>query len=277
MKGLANEIYAIGLILLFVMAYYLIIPMMNYSSNEVIDVRIKNEIFMMEDSLEAAKAYLLQSARYSMYQAVYDNAAKGGSRSYDDGTFLELDGDKYCLWYNNGDISPSDQEITEDLENTTYTNLKKYTDRKMITVIFPVITPAYEELLITRINDFTLHVNAVADEKLSVKRAMENADEVSVKKDSSIDTDISIPYYAMVHQAKEANDYNSERISSCSDDLNYVKDSSFSVVESSIEDKDGKCLVKVTVTSKKKFLVWNGKEVGLQPVTITFLQRYVNQ
>jgi hypothetical protein len=87
---------------------------------------MKKEIYVMENALMAAAQYAKTSLRYSVYQALYDNALNGTWASIPPGAELIAGRTSYALWYDGADKSPKKEEVMEGLKKSVQKNFNGY-------------------------------------------------------------------------------------------------------------------------------------------------------
>jgi hypothetical protein len=95
-----------------------IFPM--FSDDYVKDLRIRSDVYAMDNAAQAGEIYLQAALRYSYYQACFDNMKNGGYNH----TPNQVNG--FSLWYDNYDISPTEDDFYTELENRITENMITY-------------------------------------------------------------------------------------------------------------------------------------------------------
>jgi len=158
-KGMANIIYIMGLILMCIISLAYIVPFLSQQPEKnVVEIAVNNYVYLMRDSVEMAKLYLDNAARYSLYQAMYENGRDGGFESTEKDNQIEYDAINYRLWYNNTDTAPTESDITDALEEAFEENFEKYTKDQSVTGLFAVGIPRYNKITITNANNYSLRL-----------------------------------------------------------------------------------------------------------------------
>ena len=144
-KGLSNTLLTVFLV---VITINIIMGTMVFfwqgPQRETEKVVIKNEVYVMKDSLDMAGMYLRGSARNSLYQAMYENGLKGGWSSPGSGMVMSYNGKGYGVWYSGRtDQAPSVDTIDAALEKSFLTNFAKYNKGGVIQSFLPLNFPVY--------------------------------------------------------------------------------------------------------------------------------------
>jgi len=271
-KGMVNIIYIAGLILIFTISVAYIRPIFSDPKASVVEISINNNIFVMRDSLEMAKMYVDNAARYSLYQSMYDNGLKGGLRS----SRFQYKGMNYTVWYNNMDRAPKAGDIIKALEETAAENMEKYTKKESIRSFFIVEIPGYKDTKIENINNYTVRLQASGSSDLQLKNTLKTDEEITVKKSSDINITVYAPYFELYRQALEYHKDVERGLSECDKaviEKNNEDIGCCTINAKVLETDDGSCLVKAEVATKKKFLIWNGTDTLLEPVKLVFMER----
>lgn len=237
------------------------------------EIRIKGHVYIMRDSLDVAHSvYVAESLHYSVYQAMHDNGLKGGWMELTDSNRIEYNGDDYALWYDNEDLSPSDEDVASSLRGSAEKNLNEYAKVGAVSTPLVVSLPEYG-IEISEFNDFSFVVNATPDSKLSVQRKTEEAD-LELKKDADIAERLHIPYFLLF---KKARGYHADVIAGiegCSIEDFEEADWLYSASVERLESDEEHCLVKVVLATRKRFPVWNGTGTVLDEIRLVFLERF---
>jgi len=85
---------------------------------------LQRDMYVLGHVLDFEEAMVEQGLAYSLYQGCFDSLGRGG--------YSEIPGEKayengVALWYDNGDVSPGEEEFLEELEKETEKGLKFYT------------------------------------------------------------------------------------------------------------------------------------------------------
>jgi hypothetical protein len=279
--GMANFIF----LLAFAMMFFISMSFITFftagpDQANIVELSVDNNVYMLRDSLDTATIYLDNSARYSLYQAAYDNGRRGGYNNIESDEsikFIVLEGNSFVLWYDNADISPSVELLTNYLSEEATTNLEKYSKDVNLESIFSILLPTYAKPGITNINDYSLKLVAEGDRVLTLSRKTEMGDEITVSKSSVIDLTLHVPYFFLFKKAKE---YQQELVPSlevCTFGGLEKEEWLYSGKVELLENDGTKCVVKVAVSTKEKFLVWDGEKTVLSPVSIIFLMQKVSE
>jgi len=275
-KGMANIIYIMGLILMCIISLAYIVPFLSQQPEKnVVEIAVNNYVYLMRDSVEMAKLYLDNAARYSLYQAMYENGRDGGFESTEKDNQIEYDAINYRLWYNNTDTAPTESDITDALEEAFEENFEKYTKDQSVTGLFAVGIPRYNKITITNANNYSLRLEGTGTADLSVGNTMESGERIAVEKSSLINMTVHAPYYKLYQEALEFHKALEEKLLTCDKAAieKTTDKSSYTLDVKVLDTDDGSCLVRVNVSSKKKFLVWNGTNTTLEEIDFVFLER----
>jgi hypothetical protein len=220
------------------------------------------------------KVYLDNSARYSLYQAMHDNANKGGFRDVER-RMLEYGGTNYTLWFNNTPKAPALDDITVHLGEEVMENFMSYTEHDTIYSFFLIKLPDHDEIEIRNLNNFSMDIVIPSDSLLSYSMRAENDDEITVEKSSLINISIYTPYYKLYHVALEQHNELGGKLRTCAKaDIERAADEFLYTLDVEVLDtEDGSCLVMVNASSKRRFLVWNGTNITLEEISLVFLER----
>ena len=236
------------------------------------ELAIKEDVYLFRDSLKLAKVHLDKAAGLSLIQGMYDNGRRGGLSEKESIWTMIYEGTNYTLLYNNSDIFPSEEEYSESLGYTTRRNFRKYT--KSILSFFIVELPEYNEMEITKTDDYNIRLRGAAVD-LSITSTTDNKDEITVENPSSIDLHMYTPYYQLHKAALGVHEDLKTKLHACDKDAIERKEDEFlyKLEVDLLETNDGSCLVKVNVTSRNRFLVWNGTNTTLRRISLVFLER----
>ncbi len=278
MHGMANIVYIMGLIAMCSISLAYIVPSISRQPEaNVIDIALENTIFIMQDSLELAKVYIDDSAMYSVFQASYDNGQAGG---LDGGCeMLEHEGESYALWYNNKDIAPTLDEVEIALQSAVKDNFRGYTDGKVVTAIFTVVTPTYSKITVRNLDNHSIGMEGTSNADLSVAWSTEGGNDVTVWRSSKVSLTADVPYYKLYHEAlafhRVLHEPFEERLVDCDKgEIEKTVDGPGYTLESKVMDtEDGACLVKVEVSTKKSYPVWDGDKSVLEKISLVFMER----
>ena len=217
-KGIAS-----GVLLLVILAlgtyqlYYT--AMVGLSGVRVGVRRYQEDIYALQNSLDAAKEYLRTSLRYSAYQACYDNLKNGG--------WAEISGvpdDKKVVF--NGEhymFLTSESQFKTELGKSILANINRYSsDEYNFMGIYSVDMPAYKLTKARDYHDNTMTIDAVSDENLEIIRYVEKLklgesffklkesakeddieEKITLRKRSELNETIETPCYGLYQKALE--------------------------------------------------------------------------
>ncbi len=272
MKAMAISVYTAGLILTLVMMVALIISSTVERNVESVEVRVGNSVYLMRDALDLTKSYIDTAVRYSVYQAAFDNGMRGGFSGTDSMKYVDHDGNDLALWYDDGDISPSEDSFMESLSEESFSNFGVYVSQGSVIEIYPVKIPPYGQMSIQSINGYEMRAVMDSSSELAISKKTEETDEIEITTPAEVDTTFHLPYMMLFSEAKK---YFSElrgKLSSCSrlDIKKEVDTFCCSVKSEVIESEKGSCIVKVEASTKKKYLLWNGNDASFEHVKLVF-------
>ena len=274
MKGTyATLFYGGALVLIFfIIGAFVITPTFARPKDDSGAILVNNIVYALRDSLELSKLYIDTSARYSLYQAAYDNAKNGGFADSEPRRTFTNDGSEYVVWYDGKDFSPSQDSLEKSLEIAAGENFKEYMKVGGVTAIFPVTLPSYGGLDIENVANYSVMILSKGDADLSLKRVTGNEHEITVERSSDIEMEVEIPYFQLAEEAKALQKEIEEYLSACEKGaLEVSRDSWCCSAESEIiNDSAGLCLVKVEVVTKKKFLVQDEDKTVFSPIRLVF-------
>jgi hypothetical protein len=277
-KGMANIVYIVGLIVIFIISITYIRPFLSKPKANVVEIAINNNIYLMRDSLEMAKLYIDDAAGNSLYQAMYENGKRGGFSS-SESERLNFEGKEYVLWYNNKDSSPTENDITRALESVVEKNLENYTKEEVITSIFKVRIPGYDQITVMSDNGAGVRVLGTGSGYLSVTRVTEDEEEIVIQKSSKIDILLHLPYYQLYKEALDYHEYLHEPFTDMLADCDKaviektMDEFGYTLTSKVMDTTDGSCLVKVEAATKREFLVWDGSKAVLEKISLVFMER----
>jgi hypothetical protein len=271
---MANAFYAFVLGFIFTTALIVIFQTVLSPKTGDVEKKINNIVYTMRDSLEAAKLYTETSARYSVYQAMYENGMRGGFNKTNAKKTMERDGFVYSLWYDNGDYSPNYDEFLDYLDSSAEHKFLDYC-RGSVLAIFPVSLPYYHAVLVSNLNNYSVSFSAESESKLLMIKTGDDGETIRVEKDSAISETIEAPYFQLFQEAKDLMERLPEKLPACSSGeiSEFSRDRFLYTTDVSVIGNSGKCLVKFEGSTKKDFLIWNGEEVALEPIKLVFLVR----
>ncbi len=278
MKGIAVNFYAIGLILMLIISFYFLKPQLTGDETKSLELSINNIVYMMRDSLDIAKIYLDNAARYSLYQAIYDDGANGGHGRLSGAKSVQVKGINYALWYDSSDqgaIPPTDEKITTAITEDTGYNFGSYITGRMINAIFPVSIPAYSAPEIANIDDHSLRLEIDAQDPIQLNQTIKTGDELTVSKNADIDMTLSIPYYKLYREALKEYDIIKGGMSQCSGMEKKEERFDYTIDVSILENTGTGCIVKFEAATKKKYLVWveDKNSASMEPISFVFAAR----
>ncbi|MBN1896830.1 MAG: hypothetical protein JW789_03850 [Candidatus Aenigmarchaeota archaeon] len=270
-KGnVANIVYAAGLVIMFIISVYYILPALSNTDKNPVMVMVDNTVYLLKDSAEVAKSFVDNSARYSLYQAVYSNSLKGGMNQTVNA--VSIGGTTYELWYDGADVSPDEVRIKEELRKTFSHWFSMYVGRSVIKAFTPVMPPKYNDFTFRNDGYYHTGVFAESDDVMRAQMTMENGDALTVSVNADINMSLPIPYFLLVSEGREFKDDIKGQLTNCSSELTKSYEKPELIFSSMATISDGYCIVAVDITSKREFLVWDGS-ASFKPITLRFAMR----
>jgi len=279
MKGFANEIYAVGLVVICLMIMASLMLSLSGPQSNAMDIAVKNHVYLIRDSLDMAKMYVDKSAEYSAYQAMYDNGRNGTIVDIEEPRSVVYDGVMYSLWYDSRDVSPSESDVAVALESAIRKNLKEYTEKEEITEFFTVKVPDYRNIRVSNINDYSMRLEAEGSVTgLVVQRTGSGGEEINMQKPANIELVLNAPYFRIYREAIEYQNAVKDRLAECRKpelEKNNEDRGCCTFDAKVLDAPDGICLVKVNVSTKKKFIVWDSekRKAVLREISLVFMER----
>ncbi|UCD02721.1 MAG: hypothetical protein JSV63_02945 [Candidatus Aenigmatarchaeota archaeon] len=274
MKGMVNILYALALIIMLLMSLRYITPTLLAFEEDPVEIKLDSMVYTLRDSLEIAKLYLDNSARYSLYQAAYNNSLNGGLEDIPPDAVLH-EGVVYSLWYDDVEMSPDLADFSEALNSRFNKNFLEYLAGYSIDAIFKVKIPQYEEASVSPVSEgFYTSVDIVGKENLVITRTTSYDEVITITKNPDISLIEELPYFRLFEEAKQYHNTIKRNLADCDDDVLQAGNESFCCIITAevVEDGD-KCMVKVEAVTRKKFLVWNGEDVAFEPKRLVFMDR----
>ena len=210
LKGQALIIAAIFIVLILIILWSAVnIPALKTNQIEK-DVKVRSEMHIMGNALDAAKLYMETSLEYSIYQACYDNLGKGGWDSIPSGKSYQ----GYASW-DFSDPHPDIYEFKAGLENSIKTNMGLYRGTKAYTFLsnYQVNLPTYSDIVVSTDNTDPqwMFVSAFADSNLKIEKTQESGEYIRLEKESTMqnDDEYKVNCYGLYAKGQEV--YQTER------------------------------------------------------------------
>jgi hypothetical protein len=275
--GMAVMILAAGLVGL-ITSYILTYMFMGaLVPTDRLELEVDNIIYLMRDSVDAAKLFVDNSARYSLYQAMYDNGKMGGFTG-GSAQVISYGGEEYAAWYDGSDISPTEKYVTDSLASAAFDNFMEYQEKlktRSVTAILPVPVPGYSGMEVENVNGYSLVLKGTGDSDIALSRKAKEGSHITVQKSSLINLTIDAPYFRLFEMSKDAHDAIVKSMGTCTKDaIEKSEDKGCCTIDVKVLEGGEECLVKVEAKSKARYLVWNGKKAALEPITLVFVGSY---
>ncbi len=272
-KGDSNMAYMIGLIVIVYLAWHYIVPSMMFSHTDPLVKTVNNVVYLMRDSIELSVQFLETSARYSVYQAMYDSGKRGLLAELDEVNSVNYNGETFALW-GDDESTPTRSDVLSLISDSFDDNFDRYVSRGTITEIIPVMLPSYGNSTITSADNYEVRIEVPSDGNLVISNVITEREILKVTDPADIDMVVHAPFMQLYEEAKEVRDFVLENADSCDRKvLDREIDSwccSFSTVL--LEHSEEICMVMVTGSTKKEFLVWNGTDTSLEPIKLVFVE-----
>lgn len=261
-KGFSSLIYISFLILIFIIiGSFLIKSMLDRQVDEA-EVGVNNIVYIMRDAVDLAKLYTENSARLSLYQAMYDLGRNGG--------FNSIDG-QYAVWCNaTSENAPTPDEVIQNLGTETLRNFRKYTAVQTVITIFPVRIPSYNDMVIFPEGSY-LRIFSEGTAPIETTRIAPDGEEIRMQKSSIINVSLSVPYIQLFEESRRLYDEIKAELPGCNIGKIEKNIEKFCCHIKSEVVNSANCEVKVEAVSRDVFLIWNGNEVALEPITLIFM------
>lgn len=163
---------------------------------------LHSRVFTMDYALEAAKLYMQTALDYSVYQACFDNLARGGREEIDKENGQSISGSEYAFLPE----SFSKDEFLRELEASVKTNLNIYRSKGYTFLSeYYVYIPDYTDVRIETIDPSKLSVSASSKNKISTSSQTESGESITLTASPETSTDISIPCLTIFQKGKELN------------------------------------------------------------------------
>ncbi len=164
---------------------------------------IQFEIYAMKNSLKAADIYMNTAMDYSVWQALYDTAQRGGFCTVPDESRKIIGSREYASWYNINVQSAeplNDDEILENIKNCTESNINKYASAGYIFLNYNIIIPLLD--METERNGNSLVFSAFTDNKMTAT-VSGSAKKISLMRSIDIEKTYETEYFELVDQASD--------------------------------------------------------------------------
>lgn len=278
--GMTNVLLSFGLIMMCIISLTFITTFLrDKPKKDVVEISIENNVYPMRDSLEIAKLNVDKWASYSLHQAMYENGLRGGYPESGAGMLYEHDGIGYSTWYDDFDLAPAENDITDSLETATMEKFMEYTDDAKVSSYHTVHIPKYSGIDIDNAYDYGIKMAISSPSDLSLSQTSENGDVVTVARESLINLSIHVPYYKLYREAlayhKSLHEASEDMLIECNrTEIETTLDKLGYTFESKVMDtEDGSCLVKVEVATKKLFKVLESDETVFKRIRMVFMER----
>ncbi|MCD6496133.1 MAG: hypothetical protein J7K54_02575 [Candidatus Aenigmarchaeota archaeon] len=260
-KAYANIIYMSFLILIFIVIGVFILKSASNWQKSSTEIRINNIVYIMDDSALLAKLYLEESAKLSLYQAMYD---LGKSGEIPGGNALWSDG--------SADSATGEAVLIQALADATTKNMEKYTKEYTGTFVFPAEIPFYRNVRIYP-NGGSLRIVAHGDSPVTVKRISQTQD-ITIQRSSLINITVNAPFIELYRQLKDAAESARTKLEACNPgEINQKHETFCCTVETAIISSENGCVVNVTAVTKQKFPVYDNGKAVMKPITITTINQ----
>ncbi len=276
-KGDSNIAYMIGLIVMLVIAWQYLLPSMTFSHTESLVKTVNNVVYLMRDSIGLTTQFLETSARYSLYQAMYDAAASGLVGNLTEENSVSYDGRRFALWDDGNSTTPARGVVLSMLSASFDNNFARYVGGGTVTEVLPVRLPSYGKSVIGSVGNYSVRVEVPAGGNIAVSSSIdsngiEKGETITVTGSGDIDMVVDAPFMQLYEEAIAVKDFIEANAEGCDRDVLEKDFDSWSCVFRTvvIDDSPGKCVVGVVGVTRKKFLVWDGSQSSLKSIRINF-------
>jgi hypothetical protein len=163
---------------------------------EVHKTSLQSSFYAAGNAIDAAELYMKTSLSYSLYQACYDNLARGG--------LAEITGDKGKSGYAYlPDLSQ--EQFLSELNSTLITYLNRYADGNYAFLSdFSVTIPKYSSVKIESGSDTSrLTVSAVPSDKMTSYARPESGEDIIIRANADLYSQYDIPCLPIFLKSKE--------------------------------------------------------------------------
>ena len=279
-KGFSNLMLTIFLIIIFIGVVMASITYLGEESYNERELPIKKDIFFVRNSLEVARVYYLSEAlKHSVIQGIYNNSLRGGWDSMQKNSTIAFGGAAYSLWGSNyKDAVPTEANMLDSLQRSVFNYMDSYTRKGSIKSILEVKISGYSRsgLKVANVNDLQVKADAKALNTISASMRSGDSD-ILLRRNADLSETFDVPFI-FLHKIGRGY-YNDIRgkIAACNpaeierSEDKYLFRSDIRVVEPISNGKQ--CLVRVQVNTTKDYLVFDGKNITLSPISLVFFER----
>lgn len=125
MKGIALILVFGLMIIIFIVIVPLLLLFFQTAKEE--HTLLTRDIYFMENALDYGSIVADTGFSYSFFQGCWDVLRKGGFSVIPGERIYEFEGKSFALWFDNGDLTPSQEEFLGELEKEVTQNLNSYT------------------------------------------------------------------------------------------------------------------------------------------------------
>jgi hypothetical protein len=268
MKGMVNVVYAIALIVMLIMALSFLGSSM-FRKQDSVAVMLDSDVYTLQGALDAAKLSLDTAGMYSAQQAMYENGLRGGFSPLSECQPYAYGGRQYCL-FSGGGLPLSSEGLSAELEKTANASFAAYTGRSVIVAMYPVAIPRYGKPVIKDVNGYECNVFIRSPSRLYAGTVSEvSGDETTLSVPSEINITVGMPYFRAYEIAGGIQKTLSEASGCSPGSIEKSEETECCSVSVDVVDEAG-CVVKVSVATRKEFLIWDGTAAAMEPLDFVF-------